>query len=129
MPPWEIWKGAPPLSSPSIVEAPDNAGVNYGMGYVLYQQKEYQTAAGYFKRAIQLDPDMAEAWNNRAAIFHFVERDYQKARQYYEKAIVLGKRTHNQRVVDIAKKNLAHLPKEEKITPVTENTYPGGLFK
>jgi tetratricopeptide (TPR) repeat protein len=102
------------------LEAPDNAGINYGMGFALFKQKNYQTAAEYFERAIKLDPDLAEAWNNMAVIYHFVERDYEKARQYYEKAIVLGQRAHNQRVADIAQKNLAHLPKEEVITPVTE---------
>jgi len=102
------------------LEEPDNAGINYGMGYALYKQKNYQTAAVYFERAIKLDPDLAEAWNNMAVIYHFVERDYNKARQYYQKAIVLGQRVHNQRVVDIAQKNLAHLPKDEVITPVTE---------
>lgn len=102
------------------LQDPYKAGINYGMGYVLYKQKDYQTAAVYFERAIKLDPDLVEAWNNMAVIYHFVERDYEKARQYYEKAIVLGQRVHNQRVVDIAQKNLAHLPREEVITPVTE---------
>lgn len=102
------------------LEDPDNAGINYGMGYALYRQKDYPAAAGYFERAIKLDPDLAEAWNNRAVIFHFVEHDYQKARQYYEKAVVLGDKGNNRRVADIARKNLAHLPKEEKIVPITE---------
>ena len=101
------------------LEVPDNAGINYGMGYALYKQKYYQMATEYFERAIKLDPDLAEAWNNMAVIYHFVEHNYEKARQYYEKAIVLGQRAHNQRVVDIAQKNLVHLPKEEVITPVT----------
>lgn len=102
------------------LEEPDNAGINYGMGYALYRQKEYDSAAGFFDRAVKLDPDLAEAWNNRAVIYHFVEHDYQKARQYYEKAIVLGDKGNDQRVADIARKNLAHLPKEEKIVPITE---------
>jgi len=102
------------------LEEPDNAGINYGMGYALYRQKEYKAAADYFERALKLDPDLPEAWNNRAVIYHFVEHDYQKARQYYEKAIVLGDKGNNRRVADIARKNLAHLPKDEKIVPVTE---------
>ena len=102
------------------LEDPENAGINYGMGYALYQQKAYDAAAGYFDRALQLDPKMAEAWNNRAVIFHFVERDYEKARQHYQKAIALGEKSGNQRVVDIARKNLNHLPKKKKVIPVTE---------
>ena len=102
------------------LEDPDNAGINYGLGYALYQQKSYQTAAGYFDRAIVLDPDLAEAWNNRAVIYHFVDRDYEKARSYYEKAIILAEKAGNQKAKDIAQNNLAHLPKTKKITPVTE---------
>jgi len=102
------------------LEDPDNAGINYGLGYALYQQKDYQTATGYFDRAIKLDPGLAEAWNNRAVIYHFVERDYEEARRYYEKAVILAEKAGNQKVKDIAQKNLAHLPKKKKITPVTE---------
>jgi len=102
------------------LENPDNAGINYGMGYALYQQKEYKTAAGYFDRSIKLDPDLAEAWNNRAVIFHFVERDHEMARLYYEKAVVLAEKAGNQRVKKIAKNNLAHLPEKIKVVPVTE---------
>jgi tetratricopeptide (TPR) repeat protein len=102
------------------LEDPNNAGINYGLGYALYQQKDYHTAAGYFVRAIKLDPDLAEAWNNRAVIYHFVERDYQKARKYYEKAVILAEKAGNQKVRGIAQKNLAHLPEKEKIIPVTE---------
>jgi len=102
------------------LEYPDNAGINYGMGYAMHRQKVYDLAAGYFDRAVKLDPGLAEAWNNRAVIFHFVERDYQKARQYYEKAVALGEKANNQRVVDIAQKNLAHLPEKKKIIPVTK---------
>ena len=102
------------------LENPDNAGINYGLGYALYQQKAYQTAAGYFDRALKLDPTLAEAWNNRAVIFHFVERNYDKARHYYENAIAMGEKAGNPRVVDIARKNLAHLPKKETIIPITE---------
>ena len=102
------------------LEDPDNPGINYGLGYALYQQKDYQTAAGYFDRAIKLDPDLAEAWNNRAVIYHFVERDYEKARHYYERAVILAEKAGNQKVKDIAQKNLAHLPQEKKIAPVTQ---------
>ena len=102
------------------LEDPDNAGVNYGMGYVLFQQKQYEAAASYFDRAIALDPGLAESWNNRAAIFHFIEHDYQKAAHHYRRAIALGKQSGNQRVVDIAQTNLDHLPKKPVIVPVTE---------
>jgi tetratricopeptide (TPR) repeat protein len=103
------------------IENPDNAGINYGMGYALYRLGKYQQAASFFKRATELNPDLAEAWNNLAVIYHFVDRDYEKAREYYEKAIELGRCSHNKRVIDIAGENLAHLPREKVITPITDD--------
>jgi tetratricopeptide (TPR) repeat protein len=113
-------RGASIFIESLYLENPKNAAVNYGMGYSLFQQKKFTAAAGYFDRAIQLGPDLAEAWNNRAAIFQFVEKDNDHARQYYKKAIEIAARTGNQRVLEIAKKNLAHVPKKRVLNPVTE---------
>lgn len=103
------------------LDNPDHAVVNYGMGYSLFKRNEYGAASGYFEKAIQLNPDLAEAWNNRAAIYQFVEKKNEKAVQYYEKAIDIGRKSGNQRVVEIAQKNLAHIPKKRELKPVTEN--------
>jgi tetratricopeptide (TPR) repeat protein len=102
------------------LDNPDHAVVNYGMGYSLFKRKEYGPASSYFDKAIQLNPDLAEAWNNRAAIYQFVEKKNEKAVQYYEKAIDIGRKTGNHRVIEIAKKNLAHIPKKKDLKPVTE---------
>ncbi len=74
-----------------------------------------------FDKAIQLDANLAEAWNNRAAIYQFVEKKYDEARQYYTKAIALSEQAGNRRVLDIARKNISALPPPEEIlVPVTE---------
>jgi len=64
------------------LDNPENAVVNYAMGYALYHQNKYDTSAIFFDKAIQLDPNLAEAWNNRAAIYQFVEKNDDDARQY-----------------------------------------------
>lgn len=103
-----------------LLDSPQNAAVNYGMGYALFHLQKYETAAKYFDNALRLNPDLAEAWNNRAAIYQFIAQDFDNARQYYEKAIALSQQTDNHRVLDIARKNLASLPKKEVVIPVTE---------
>jgi len=101
-----------------FLDYPEHAEVNYGLGYALFNTQKYKEAANYFDRAIDLNPRLAEAWNNRAAIYQFIEKDAAKARQFYEKAIDLAGQTGNRRVLEIAKENLSHIPKEEVLTPV-----------
>lgn len=113
-------QGAAVFIESLYLENPDNAGINYGMGFSLFRRKQYPAAGEYFDKAIRLNPELAEAWNNRAAIFQFVEKNYDSASTYYEKAIAIGKKTGNQRVVDIAQKNMAHLPQKEVLKPVTD---------
>jgi tetratricopeptide (TPR) repeat protein len=103
------------------LENPEDAVVNYAMGYSLYHQKKYDTSAIFFDKAIQLDPNLAEAWNNRAAIYQFIDKNYDNARQYYNKAISLSKQANNHRVLDIARKNISSLPPPKEIlVPVTD---------
>ena len=102
------------------LENPESAEVCYGLGYSLFHVKKYKEAKIYFEKAIKLNPNIAEAWNNCAAIYHFVLNDYEKAYEYYKKAVSISKRTGNDRVLEIAQENLAHLPKKEVIQPVTE---------
>ncbi|UCD89609.1 MAG: tetratricopeptide repeat protein [Desulfobacterales bacterium] len=102
-------------------ENPESAEVCYGLGYALYSAKKYNDSKIYFEKAIKLNPNLAEAWNNCAAIYHLVLQDDKKARNYYEKAISISRQTGNNRVLEIAKMNLARLPNQEVIQPVKEN--------
>lgn len=101
-----------------FLDNPDSAELEYGMGCALYNLQKYNDAAKYFDTAIRMKPDLAAAWNNRGSIYHFVARDYGKARQYYEKAIAIGTRTGAAAVVNIARENLANLPREEDLLPM-----------
>jgi len=102
-----------------FLDRPDSAELEYGMGCALYSLQKYGDAAKYFDKAIKMKPDLAAAWNNRGSIYHFVARDYGKAREYYEKAVAVGTRTGAAAVVKIAKENLANLPREEDLKPMT----------
>ena len=101
-----------------FLDRPDSAELEYGMGCALYGLQKYDDAAKYFDKAIKMKPDLAAAWNNRGSIYHFVARDYAKARQHYEKAVEIGTRTGNTAVVKIARENLANLPREEDLKPL-----------
>ena len=101
-------------------ENPESAEVCYGLGYALYSVKKYNESRIYFEKAIKLNPNLAEAWNNCAAIYHFVLHDYDTAREYYAKAISISERTDNDRVLKIAQENLAHLPQKDMIQPIKE---------
>ncbi len=98
----------------------ENAGVCYGLGYANYYLKKYDNAIRYFNEALKLNPDLAPAWNNCAAIYHHIKRDYEKAKTYYEKAILVSKKTGDERVLSIAEKNLKNLPTPEEIKPLKE---------
>jgi len=101
------------------LEYPQRAEVFYGRGVALYTVGKYDAAAAAFKQAVTLNPELAAAWNNAAVIEHFVRRDYAAARQYYEKAITVGTRTGNTAVTEIARTNLANLPRPEDQRPLS----------
>ncbi len=103
-----------------FMENPNSAGVFYGLGYAQYCAKQYSQAKTSFQKAIELDPELPAAHNNVAAIYHFIEQDFDNARFHYEKAIELSRKKGDQRVLQIAQKNLANLPGKEKIEPITE---------
>ena len=103
-----------------FLENPESAEVSYGLGYALYSIKKYNDAMRYFEKAIKLNKGLAAAWNNCAVIYHFITHDYEKAGQYYEKAISISKKTGDDWVLEIAKKNLAHLHASVELKPVTE---------
>ncbi len=89
-----------------FLENPESAEVCYSLGYALYYTKKYNDAKIYFDKAIRLNPDLAAAWNNLAAIYHFISHEYENARAYYEKAIEISMRTGNDWVL----KCIVHAP-------------------
>lgn len=113
-------EGAVRFMESLYLEHPERAEVFYGMGYALYEIGKHDAARQNFEKAVSVNPDLAEAWNNCAVIHHFVDRDYEKARAWYEKAIAISRRTGNRYVLSIAEKNLANLPVPVKLEPVKD---------
>lgn len=48
-------------------EFPDNSYVCFGQGVVQMHEKDYEAALRFFNRAVELDPEFAEAWSNKAS--------------------------------------------------------------
>ncbi|MCX8043546.1 MAG: tetratricopeptide repeat protein [Desulfobacterota bacterium] len=102
-----------------VLEYPHRAEAHYGLGVALYAVGQYDRAAACFAKAVELNPELAAAWNNAAVIQHFIKHDYAAARRYYEKAIAISTRTGNTAVRDIARKNLENLPRPEDLRPMS----------
>ena len=49
----------------------------------------YEEALGCCERALQINPEFAEAWSNKGVALYFLKR-YAQARQAFEKAAALG---------------------------------------
>jgi tetratricopeptide (TPR) repeat protein len=94
--------------------------VSYGLGYALYSLERYYDALTCFKKAIDLKSDIAAAWNNCGVVYHYVVKDYRRARYYYEKAIEIGEKSGDNWVLNTAGENLANLPEAEKLEAITE---------
>ena len=103
-----------------FLEYPEKGEVSYGLGYSLYSLGKFDDALTYFKKAIELNKEIAAAWNNCAVIYHYVLNDFRRARYYYEKAIEISKRTGDDWVLNTANENIANLPDSIGLKPVTK---------
>jgi tetratricopeptide (TPR) repeat protein len=113
-------KGALMYMESLFLEYPERGEVSYGLGYSLYNSGKYDEALRYFKKAIELNSNIAAAWNNCAVVYHFIVKDFRKAGYYYEKAIEISKITGDDFVLNVAQKNIANIPEHDEIEPLTE---------
>lgn len=67
-----------------------NALYPYWLGRLSYDGHQYPAAIEHFKRAIELDPQMARAYDNLGLCYYYVNQN-DLATANYEKAIALGK--------------------------------------
>lgn len=68
----------------------NSAGYEYYVaGVDLYNQADYENALNYFKYAIELDPQLVEAYQYIGNILYELNR-YQEALEYYKKAVELN---------------------------------------
>ncbi len=69
----------------------DAAGIHYDMG-VEAQLKDPPTAMRQYEMALELDPEMAEAWHAKGVLEHMVFGKLDEARASYERALQINPR-------------------------------------
>ena len=77
-------------------------------GIVKYALKYYAEAIEDYDKAIDLNPNYASAYNNRGCAFKAMGKKTE-ARVDYEKALELAKAQNDQKMIELATKNLASL--------------------
>lgn len=113
-------QGALKFMESLFLEYPEKGEISYGLGYSLYNLQRYDEALTSFKKAIELNQNIAAAWNNCGAIYHFINKDYRKARYYYEKALEISKKSGDDWVLKKAGENMSNLPELVELKPITE---------
>lgn len=99
------WQNVIKLSQEILNENPKQPVVHYNLGYAYIQLKQFEKAEQAFRKATDLDPDFADAYNDRGVVLEYLGRGAD-AMESYEKAIEVGE--HNDAFF-----NLAHM--KEKI--------------
>lgn len=61
----------------------------YVHGNLLFKKKDYPAALGQYLKAVEVDPKHGNAYNNIANLY-YMRREYDKAREYLEKAEANG---------------------------------------
>ena len=68
----------------------DKAKNEFGMGIIKFSNKQYSAAMIHFEKAIELNPNYAEAYNNWGVVLDELGK-YEEAIEKYEKAKALAK--------------------------------------
>ncbi len=82
------------LKSPGVFSLPEYKTAHYNLAYAYFQLKDYQGAADYFKKYLNLETDLrsekvADTYN-RLGDCSFLNRDYTQAISYYDKALMMN---------------------------------------
>jgi Flp pilus assembly protein TadD len=91
-----------------LTNDPDHAAATNGLGLVAIQKKEFDTALGYFERAVELDPDLVEPQMNLGLLYEMTG-DRTKARQHFEAFLAKASPTHYGNIIPKVKQELAKL--------------------
>lgn len=83
------------LGEPSSVQSPEYKMVNYSMAYLEFSRKDYQASEKWFLDYVNSEKDrnaltLADAYN-RLGDIRYVNADYWKAMEYYDKVIAMKK--------------------------------------
>jgi tetratricopeptide (TPR) repeat protein len=112
---WDLWTTHP--SEESLTELLDK-------GSMYMSQNQLTSAHNVFSKAIELDPNWAEAWNKRATVFYLIG-EFQKSQEDIDKVLELEERHFGalagQGLVNIRLKNyekaIKSYKKAQKIYP------------
>ncbi|MDX1471096.1 MAG: tetratricopeptide repeat protein, partial [Flavobacteriaceae bacterium] len=63
------------LIEEATVKDPNNAELQYNLGVIAAEADDTETAEKYYKKAIELDPNYADAYNNMAVVILSKEQD------------------------------------------------------
>ncbi len=80
------WKAAQKKLEAADILAPSNSEVNFLLGYLFFQKKDYEQARSSLDKAIASDPHNAQALTLSGEV-HFRSRDFAGARPILEQAV------------------------------------------
>lgn len=86
----------------------DHAAAQNGMGLVAIQKQDANAAQGYFERAVQLDPDLVEAYMNLGLIYEMAG-DRPRARSSFETFLAKASPAQYGRIIPRVRQELASL--------------------
>lgn len=98
----------------------DEAGLHFELG-IEAQLKDPPTAMAQYDKALELDPELAEAWHAKGVLQHIVFRKLEEARASYERALTIKPQ------FSAALTNLGNLYLEEKRYPEAIQKYEQAL--
>lgn len=83
------WGEASRLATQIIAGHPENSEAFYLLGYIHFQQKNYEEAEQVFRQTIRLEPNHANALNDLGITLEYVGRSAE-AIEYYERSVNTG---------------------------------------
>ena len=72
----------------NLSHTPTNAYAYYNLGVVIHEKRQLDEAITYYKKAIQIDPNLTDAYYNLGIALQ-EEEQFEEAITYYQKALRL----------------------------------------
>ncbi len=86
----------------------ENSQAHNNMGWIALKKKDTREARRHFERALQLDPDLLEAYLNLGVIYKEAG-DYARARANLEKYLARASASGNAETIEKVKRELAEV--------------------
>ena len=116
------------IADKKVGENPDNSYYVYVKGFILHHKKEYNDAADCFIRAIELDPENAEAYSNLGLAYSIQAQEILDAvpvdLDIQDPDFIKA----NEQAVELYKKALPNYEKARELKPDEKNLWLQGLY-